>query len=53
MQKKKHIDLTRVCPAIYSPYQYFGIGEKLGEMGQWKERYPNASDSGSNAEKAR
>ena len=49
----EHIDLTRVRPAIYSPYQYFGIGEKLGEMGQWKEHYPDVSDNGSNAEKAR
>lgn len=23
-------------PAIYAPYQYFSIGEKLGEMGEWK-----------------
>lgn len=32
------IDLLRLKPAIYSPYQYFSIGEKLGEMGEWKER---------------
>lgn len=32
------IDLCRLKPAIYSPYQYFSVGEKLGEMGEWKER---------------
>ncbi len=30
------IDLTQIRPAIYAPYQYFSIGEKLGEMGEWK-----------------
>ena len=34
MQK---IDLTRLKPAIYAPYQYFSIGEKLGEMGEWEK----------------
>ena len=29
------IDLTQIRPAIYAPYQYFSIGEKLGEMGEW------------------
>ena len=32
---RKHIDLTRLRPTVYAPYQYFSIGEKLGEMGQW------------------
>lgn len=32
------IDLTRLKPAVYAPYNYFSIGRKLGEMGQWKER---------------
>lgn len=31
------IDLTRIKPTIYAPYQYFSIGEKLGEMGEWKK----------------
>lgn len=34
----KKIDLCQVKPAIYGPYQYFSIGEKLGEMGEWKEK---------------
>lgn len=33
----KKIDLTKVRPAIYAPYNYFSIGNKLGEMGEWKE----------------
>ncbi len=33
MQK---IDLTKLKPAILAPYQYFSIGEKLGEVGEWK-----------------
>lgn len=33
------IDLTQIKPAIYAPYQYFSIGEKLGEMGEWKDNY--------------
>ena len=32
------IDLTQIKPAIYAPYQYFSIGEKLGEMGEWNDR---------------
>lgn len=32
------IDLTQIKPAIYTPYQYFSIGEKLGEMGEWKDK---------------
>lgn len=31
------IDLREIKPAIYAPYNYFSIGEKLGQMGQWKE----------------
>ena len=33
----KKIDLRELKPAIYAPYNYFSIGEKLGEMDQWKE----------------
>ncbi len=29
------IDLTELKPVIYAPYNYFSIGEKLGEMGDW------------------
>jgi len=31
----KKIDLQQLRPAIYAPYQYFSVGSKLGEMGQW------------------
>ena len=31
------IDLTQISPVIYAPYQYFGIAEKLGEMGDWEK----------------
>ncbi len=33
----KNIDLTKIKPAIYAPYGYFSIGEKLGAMGEWKK----------------
>ncbi len=33
----KKIDLTQLKPAVYAPYHYFSIGEKLGEMGEWKK----------------
>lgn len=36
MQK---IDLTVLRPAVYAPYQYFSIGEKLGEMGDWAKHF--------------
>lgn len=29
------IDLTELKPVIYAPYNYFSIGKKLGEMGDW------------------
>ena len=32
MQK---IDLCQIRPAIYAPYNYFSIGNKVGEMGEW------------------
>ena len=35
----EHIDLSVLRPAIYSPYQYFAAGEKLGEMGEWKKHF--------------
>ncbi len=31
------IDLTQLDPAIYAPYNYFKIGEKIGECGEWKK----------------
>lgn len=37
----KKIDLTRLRPAVYAPYNYFSIGEKLGSMGEWREHFPD------------
>lgn len=37
----KKIDLTKIHPAIYAPYNYFSIGEKLGEMGEWRKHIEN------------
>lgn len=34
----KKIDLTKIRPAVYAPYNYFSIGDKLGEMGDWKQK---------------
>ena len=31
------IDLTKIKPAIYAPYNYFTIGEKIGKCGEWKK----------------
>lgn len=31
------IDLTEIHPTLYAPYQYFSVGKKLGELGQWQE----------------
>ena len=31
------IDLTKIKPVIYAPYHYFSVGEKMGEMGDWKK----------------
>lgn len=33
----KKIDLAKLKPAVYAPYHYFSVGEKLGEMGEWKK----------------
>ncbi len=33
----KKIDLRKIRPAIYAPYNYFSVGDKLGEMGEWKK----------------
>jgi flavin reductase (DIM6/NTAB) family NADH-FMN oxidoreductase RutF len=30
------INLTRLKPVIYAPYNYFSIGQKIGECGEWK-----------------
>lgn len=37
----KKIDLTKIHPAIYAPYNYFSIGSKLGEMGEWRKHIEN------------
>ncbi len=33
----RRTDLQRMKTALYSPYQYFAAGEKLGEIGQGRE----------------
>lgn len=37
----KKIDLTQINPTIYAPYNYFSVGNKLGEMGEWKKHIEN------------
>lgn len=46
------IDLTRIRPAIYSPYQYFAIGRKIGETGEWKNHFSGSEMITSKLEKA-
>lgn len=31
----KMIDLVKLQPVIYGPYNYFSVGPKLGEVGEW------------------
>lgn len=38
---RKKIDLSKISPVIYAPYQYFSIAEKLGEMGAWERHIDN------------
>ncbi|HWS30035.1 MAG TPA: flavin reductase [Clostridia bacterium] len=33
----QRIDLRQLRPAIYAPYNYFSVGEKIGNMGEWEE----------------
>lgn len=40
----KKIDLTQIHPVIYAPYNYFSIGNKLGEMGEWKEHFASKEE---------
>ena len=35
----KKIDLEQIHPVIYAPYNYFSIGNKLGEMGDWQKHF--------------
>lgn len=48
----ERIDLGRIRPAIYSPYQYFSIGERLGGMGEWKAHYADVDHVKTRPEKA-
>lgn len=41
----KKIDLTKIRPAIYAPYNYFSIGGKLGEMGEWEKHSADNQNS--------
>ena len=49
---REHIDLSAVCPVLYSPYQYYSVGEKLGEMGEWKQHFAGKENVLSHVEKA-
>ena len=31
------IDLVKLDPVLYAPYNYFGISEKLGNCGEWEK----------------
>ncbi len=42
----KKIDLTKIRPAIYAPYNYFSIGGKLGKMGEWEKHSADNQNSG-------
>lgn len=33
----KKIDLRKLRPAIYAPFQYFSIGNRIGAMGDWEQ----------------
>jgi len=33
----QHHDLLALDPAMYGPGGYFGLGEYLGAMGDWRE----------------
>ncbi len=33
----KMIDLKKLNPAIYAPYNYFSIGDRIGGCGEWKK----------------
>ena len=35
----KKIDLTQLHLVIYAPYNYFSVGNKLGEMGEWTKHF--------------
>jgi flavin reductase (DIM6/NTAB) family NADH-FMN oxidoreductase RutF len=34
---REKIDLKKLDPVIYSPYNYFSINEKIGECGEWNK----------------
>ena len=40
----RKIDLTQLHPVIYAPYNYFSVGDKLGEMGEWEKHLPSVRD---------
>lgn len=35
------IDLNMLKPAIYAPYNYFSIGERIGGCGEWQDHLLN------------
>lgn len=48
----EHIQLERIHPVVYSPYQYYLVKEKLGEMGEWKKHFEGVDGVKSEPEKA-
>jgi len=37
---REKIDLRKLDPAIYAPYNYYRLGEKLGDCGEWAQHIP-------------
>ncbi|MDF2588327.1 MAG: flavin reductase family protein [Anaerocolumna sp.] len=38
------IDLNKLKPAIYAPYNYFSVGERIGGCGEWKYNLLNNNE---------
>lgn len=45
MMDLENIDLLQLNPAIYAPYGYFSIGDKLGSMGEWQSHIKKLGES--------
>ena len=39
------IDLMQLDPVLYAPYNYFALGQKLGDCGEWEKHFPGAGES--------
>lgn len=40
---KEMIDLLKLDPVLYAPYNYFSLGKKLGNCGDWQNHYEKKS----------